>query len=67
MRRMEDPQQLEQTKRIAKVSLVSVALIQVMLLLFYYFKEQQTILAFPMLLSILLTVHAIVLTWKFLR
>lgn len=46
-------------KRFILVHLVIILIIQIIVLLGYYFKEKQTILAFPMLLSIVMTVLAI--------
>lgn len=54
-------------KRFIMVHLVIVLVIQIIVLLGYYFKEQQTILAFPMLLSILMTALAIGRVWQFGR
>lgn len=52
-------------KRFIMVHLVIVLIIQIIVLLGYYFKEKQTILAFPMLLSILMTALAIGRLWQF--
>lgn len=42
-------------KRFIIVHLVIALIVQIIVLLSYYFKEKQTILAFPMILGILIT------------
>ncbi|WP_124057996.1 hypothetical protein [Vaginisenegalia massiliensis] len=48
------------TNRLIIVYLGVATLIQILVLLAYYFKEKQTILAFPMLLGLVMTLGALV-------
>lgn len=60
MKRKQLPEEFEQTKRMALVHLAIALVAQVAVLLGYVFKEKQVILAFPMLISILVTVLGMV-------
>ena len=54
-----DGEEFLKEKRFIIVHLVIVLIVQVIVLLGYYFKEKQTILAFPMILGILMTISAL--------
>lgn len=55
-----DGEEYLKEKRFIIVHIVIALIIQIIVLLGYYFKEKQTILAFPMLLGILMTISALV-------
>lgn len=55
-----DGEEYLKEKRFIIVHLVIALIIQIIVLLGYYFKEKQTILAFPMILGILMTISALV-------
>ena len=54
-----DGEEYLKEKRFIMIHLVIALIIQVIVLLGYYFKEKQTILAFPMFLGILMTISAL--------
>ena len=54
-------------KRFIIVHLVIALIVQIIVLLSYYFKEKQTILAFPMILGILITLATLYRMIKFGR
>lgn len=59
-----EPEEFERKKRLVLVALFVSLIIQVIVLLAYYFKEKQVMLALPMLLGILITVYAIANQWN---
>lgn len=60
MRLPNDPESMMKRKRQTMLCLGIALIIQVIVLLSYYFKEKQVVLAFPMVLGIIMTVVAIV-------
>lgn len=60
-----DGEEYLKEKRFIIVHLVIALIIQIIVLLGYYFKEKQTILAFPMLLAIVMNASAIARLWQF--
>lgn len=60
MRLPNDPESMMKCKRQTMLCLGIALIIQVIVLLSYYFKEKQVVLAFPMVLGIIMTVVAIV-------
>ena len=60
MRLPNDPESMMKRKRQTMLYLGIALIIQVIVLLSYYFKEKQVVLAFPMVLGIIMTVVAIV-------
>lgn len=56
----QDHEDFQKKRRLAIIHLVVSLIIQVLVLGFYYFKEKQTVLSFPMLLGIFMTISSIV-------
>lgn len=59
-----DPEELKRKKRLIIVALSISAIIQLVILLAYYFKEKQIALAMPMILGILITTYSLVQVYQ---
>lgn len=59
-----DPQEFNRKKRLILVALGISAVIQLVILLAYYFKEQQVALTMPMILGLLITFYTMIQVYQ---